>query len=340
VPHALAPAAQPSRRADPDREFRGPPEEEFWERYNRRLEFPLATVAAVLLHVAVAAGFTFLLVKVMGGGPDKSDMPVNLVQVEGGVDDDGAGADGSSKGDPHKDTDTDPFQHAKTLLPTPETLARAKEDIRRIALDDPNGTMAISPSNAANFTQIDDSLKKLLLGQGRKGDVAGDGKGSDGSKGTGPGGSGADSTRARSLRWVLRFKTNDGGDYVKQLAAMGASILVPLPPENKDCLFFSDLRNPGNRKTATDDDLRRLSGQIKFSDTRPASVQRVCSALGVRESARSFWAFFPRTLEDELSRKELAHRNRRSEDIEETIFSVIIRDGSYHVVVVAQTPKR
>jgi hypothetical protein len=60
----------------------------------------------------------------------------------------------------------------------------------------------------------------------------------------------------------------------------------------------------------------------------------------VQQPAQSFWAFFPRGLEDELSRKELAYRNRRSEDIEETIFSVLIRGGSYEVVVVAQTPKR
>jgi hypothetical protein len=91
---------------------------------------------------------------------------------------------------------------------------------------------------------------------------------------------------------------------------------------------------------ATDDDMKRLADQIKFSDTRPASVAGVCSALGVREPARSFWAFFPRTLEDELSRKETNYRNRRAEDIEETIFRVVIRGGSYEVVVYDQTAKR
>ncbi|MBN9517333.1 hypothetical protein J0H58_02255, partial [bacterium] len=83
-----------------------------------------------------------------------------------------------------------------------------------------------------------------------------------------------------------------------------------------------------------------LSGQIKFSDTRPPSVAGVCGALGVSEPVRSFWAFFPRELEGELSRKELNYRNRRSEDIEETIFRVIVRGGSYEVVVVDQTAKR
>ena len=33
----------------------GPPEEEFWDRYNKRLEFPLSTVTAIFLHVLVAA---------------------------------------------------------------------------------------------------------------------------------------------------------------------------------------------------------------------------------------------------------------------------------------------
>jgi len=330
-----APAAKPPRQPDPDREFRGPPEEEFWERYNRRLEFPLATVAAVLLHVAVAAGFIFLLVKVMGGGP-KSDVPVQLVEFFGD-DDIGAGMSGSGgRPDPIAEGENQ-FVKQQEALPTPEQLAKVEEAVKRVLLDDA-GVLPVAAANKAGFDKANEELLKKIMGSSR-GIGGGEGKGTTGEVGKGPGGTGTDSTRARSLRWVLRFKTQDGGDYVNQLAAMGASILVPLPPENKQCLFFTDLRNP-NPKMATEDDLKGLAGQIKFSDTRPASVQGVCSALRVTQPVQSFWAFFPRTLEDELSRKELAYRNRRSEDIEETIFSVLTRGGSYEVVVVAQTPKR
>lgn len=332
-----APAAKPDRRPplDPDREFRGPPEEEFWERYNRRLEFPLATVAAVLLHVAVAAFVIFLFVKVMAGGPDKSAVPVSLIDV-GGMDEAGLGSVGSGGGDAIKEGENQ-FKAQQDVLPTPEQLAQADVAIKNIMMDDA-GKLPVAAANKAAFVNADQELLKKIMGS-RRGDGPGDGKGTTGEAGKGPGGTGSDSTRARSLRWVLRFQTNDGVDYVKQLAAMGASILVPLPPENKQCLIFTDLNNP-NPRNATDDDLRGLSRQIKFSDTRPASVEGVRSALRVTQPAQSFWAFFPRGLEDELSRKELSYRNRRSEDIEETIFRVIVRGGNYEVVVVGQTPKR
>ncbi|HEX4611037.1 MAG TPA: hypothetical protein VH092_22795 [Urbifossiella sp.] len=333
-----APAEKSPRPTDPDREFPGPPEEEFWDRYNRRLEFPLSTVTAVLLHVAIGALLIFILVRLMDKGTDGSAVPVKLIDV-GGMDDGGEGSAGSGGNlDPLKEGEN-PFKAAQDILPTPQSLAEAREAIKKIVLDDPNGQLPIAAPNAAGFEVIDKELAKKMLGS-RRGDGPGDGKGFDGSKGSGPGGTGADSSRARSLRWVLRFQTADGGDYLQQLAAMGATILVPLPPENKNCLFFDDLRNPSKSRMATDDDMKRLADQIKFSDTRPASVAGVCSALGVREPARSFWAFFPRTLEDELSRKETNYRNRRAEDIEETIFRVVIRGGSYEVVVYDQTAKR
>jgi hypothetical protein len=333
-----APPAQTDRRPPPDREFRGPPEEEFWDRYNRRLEFPLSTVTAVLLHVAVGALLIFVLVRLMDHGPDKSSVPVKLIQLTGD-DDVGDGSPGSGRTAEEVKQGENQFLKQQNILPTPESLAEAREAIKRMVLDDPNGNLPIAPANAAGFEVIDKELAKKVLGV-RRGSGPGDGTGNDGTEGKGPGGTGSDSTRARSLRWVLRFVTSDGTDYVNQLAAMGATILVPLPPENRDCLYFGDLRNTGNKRMATEDDLKQLSGQIKFSDTRPGSVAGVCAALGVREPARSFWAFFPRGLEDELSRKELNYRNRRSEDIEETVFRVIVRGGGYEVVVVDQTAKR
>ena len=51
------------------------------------------------------------------------------------------------------------------------------------------------------------------------------------------------------------------------------------------------------------------------SDTRPDSVRGVCEVLGVKEpNVKSFWAFFPKGLEDELDRKEKGYRNRRPEE--------------------------
>ena len=47
----------------------GPPEEEFWDRYNKRLEFPLSTVATVLLHALIAALLLLVLGYLMNSSP-------------------------------------------------------------------------------------------------------------------------------------------------------------------------------------------------------------------------------------------------------------------------------
>lgn len=317
-----------------------PPEEEFWERYNKRLEFPLSTVSAVLIHVLVAALLIFVLGWLMTKNDDRSSVPMTLVPDLGGLGDDGAGSPGSGRiDDPLYQSDKNAFAEQLKVLPNPDALPAIKENLKKIMLDD-TGDTPIADNNAAAYGAVSDELAKKLLGA-KKGSGGSAGSGDDGSKGAGPGGSGADSSRARSLRWVMRFKTSDGNDYVNQLAAMGAVVLIPLPPENKQCLYFSDLKNPGSGRLATDAEVSKLvAEQIKFGDTRPDSVRAVCGILGVREPVRSFWAFFPKGIEAQLAQKETGYRNRRPEDIEETVFRVIVRGGGYEIVVDDQVPKR
>lgn len=316
------------------------PEEEFWERYNRRLEFPLAAVAAVLLHVIVFVVLVFGLLSLLSDNSTPNPK-LELVAV-GGLDDAGEGSAGSG-GNPNPDLikDVSPERSARDILPTPQAIADAKEDIKKIVLEDPSGQLPIAASNAANYSMLDESLRKKLLGIGsQKGSGPGAGKGDTGQDGTGPGGTGADSTRARGLRWVLRFRVANGRDYLDQLRAMGAEILVPLPPGEKECLVFPDLKNPEMKRVATDADFKRLAAKIKFSDTRRDAVVGVAGALGLDVTPKTFWAFFPKELEDHLARLETGHRNRRSEDIEETIFRVTVRGGNYEFVVDEQTAKR
>lgn len=331
----------PSPRPQPGPLPEAPPEETFWERYNRRLEFPLSTVSAVLIHVLVGAVILFGLFRLMNTETDRSSVPVKLVDVANGPDDVGLGSPGSGgQPDPLAKGDADPWKKANPNLPSPEALPQVKEEIKKL-FDDPNSPLPISDTNAAAYTLLDDALKRKINGIGaHKGEGNQPGEGADGSKGSGKGGVGPNSTRARSLRWVLRFRTASGDDYVAQLAAMGAVVLVPIPPANDKCVYFTDLKNPSKQKIATDDDLKQLSDQIKFSDTRPDSVRAVCDVLGVREPAKSFWAFFPKGLEGDLAQKETGYRNRRPEDIEETVFRVIVRGGSYEIVVDDQTAKR
>ena len=321
----------------------GPPEEtDLWERYNKRMEFPLATVAAVFLHVVVGAALVYVLVGLMDSGEDRSNPKLQLIAV-GGMDDAGDGSAGSGgRENPDIVKDVDPFQGVKDVLPTPESLADAKADIQKAVLPDATGNLPISAPNAAAFSQLDDAVRKKLLGVGsNQGSGPGAGKGNDGTLGAGPGGTGADSTRARGLRWVLRFRVASGRDYLDQLKAMGAEILIPIPPDGKKCVLIRDLNAPA-QKTADDADLKRLAGKIQFSDPRPDQVRDVCAALDIKLPAppKTFWAFFPKGLEEELARKETGYRNRRAEDIEETIFRVVVRGGSYELVVDEQRAKK
>ncbi|MBN9118447.1 MAG: hypothetical protein J0I06_04680, partial [Planctomycetes bacterium] len=284
----------------------GPPEEEdLWERYNRRLEFPLATVAAVFIHVIVGAILVYVLVGLMDSGEDRSNPPLQLIAV-GGMDDAGEGSAGSGwRENPDIVKDVDPFKGVKDVFATPEALADAKADIQKTVLPDASGNLPIAAPNVAAYSQLDDSIRKKLLGVGsNEGSGPGAGKGSDGSAGAGPGGTGADSTRARGLRWVLRFRVASGKDYLDQLKAMGAEILIPLPPDNKKCILIRDLNDP-KQKVADDADLKRLAGKIQFSDSRRDQVKDVCGVLGVNTTPppAAFWAFFPKNLEEELARK-------------------------------------
>ncbi len=297
---------------EPDPIF-GPPEEEFWERYNKRLEFPLSAVGTVFLHVVVGAVLIFVLVGLMNSGEDRSGPAIKLGSVSG-TDDTGDGSEGTGIEDTNlARPEKDPFIDA-----VPNELPNPKSDPSPL-LTDPGKNLA--------------DPNKIAPTGGSKG---------VGTAGTGPGGVGADSTRARGYRWVLRFKVTSGKDYLEQLKALRAEIVIPVPPDDKKRIVIQDLNNPAGQKVADSADERRLNGKIMFSDTRRQMVREVIETLGVNlpGQPKAFYAHFPKDLEDELARKEVGYRNRRPEAIEETIFRVTIRGGSYEVVVEEQTPKR
>lgn len=299
----------------------GPSEESFDEKYNKRLEFPISLVSAVLIHVLVGATLVVLLFYVLADGNDQSSVPVTLIQFDGN-DDIGAGAAGSGAKAEDAFFKTDVNLVTVPTLPDPLKLPEVKEDVPP-AIKIPERSDKLPVPKTQGFSRGIDN-----------------GKGHDNSPGPGPGGVGADSTYSRNLRWVLRFKVVSGQDYLEQLKAMGAEIIVPISDSEK-YILISDLHKPNEQKTASEQDLKRLANKIKFCDTRPEAVRQVVRVLGLENvSSKEFWAFFPKELEEELSRKELSHRNRRSEDIAETIFRVVVRDGKYEIHVDDQTIKK
>jgi hypothetical protein len=317
----------------------GPPEESFDEKYNKRLEFPLSLVSAIFIHVLVGTALIVVLFYLVGIGNDPSGMPVKLVNFMG-LDEAGAGATGfGGEEEPLFKADSDPLTGTTSPL-NPPKLPDIKESLRQTLKDlDPAGKLTMSDTNAKAYASLSEIVRQKLLGT-RQGTGSENGSGTDNPPGQGPGGTGADSTLGRNMRWVLRFKVSSGQDYLDQLKAMGAEILVPIPDSDK-CILIADLSKPNGQKTASDDDLKRLAGKIKFSDSRKEAVNGVAQTLGIEKvSPKSFWAFFPKDVEEELSKKELNYRNRRSEDIEETIFRVFIKEGKYEIVVAEQTIKK
>ncbi len=313
-----------------------PADDTFWKDYNSSYEFPTSIISSVLTHALIVLALVLIVFAAMGGR-NSDAVPIRL--VEGGWDDTGEGSAGSGgENDPLAKGESAPTP--KDFATLPNNLPEVQQDVKKQILDiDPSAVGSIPDEKAAAYAALDKALRDKLLGE-RRGSGPGAGSGNTGQTGTGPGGVGADSTRARSLRWILRFRTRDGRDYLDQLKALGATVMVPVPPENKQMYLFRDLTNPKPGTIATDADIAVLARQIQFSDFRRESVEGIGRALNLNYTPSVFWAFFPTDLEQQLSRLEVAYRNRRPEDIEETIFMVTVRNGEPALVVVEQRAKR
>jgi hypothetical protein len=141
------------------------------------------------------------------------------------------------------------------------------------------------------------------------------------------------------MRWTLRFKVTSGRDYLDQLRAMEATLLIPMPGTGQVVLIES-LDRPDAKRVVSSDQLGRYAGLMQFHDVRRDVVNSVAETLGLEFRPTSFCAVFTKKREDELARMETAYRNRRPEDIEVTVFKVTVRDNKPEVFVDEQKPKR
>jgi hypothetical protein len=314
----------------------GPPEEEFWDRYNKRLEFPLSTVATVLLHVLVGTVIVLILLK-MESTEDRSSVDVKMMDVTG-MDEFGDGSVGAGgRDDPIiEKMNEDPATAAIASLANPSDLPQIKE--KTIKLIDPTGNLPITAANAAAYEGLDEAVRKKLLGA-QRGTGPGVGKGSDTTPGAGPGGAGANSTLGRNMRWTLRFKITSGRDYLKQLETMGAKILVPMPGTDK-VMLIENLANPGNTRILGPDQLGGYADLLKFWDGRRDAVGGIAGALALDFTPKSFCAVFTKDFENELALKETNYNQKRPDEIEETVFRVTIRGGEFTVLVDEQKLRR
>ena len=327
-------APLPETQVTPD----APPETAFWKRYNDRLEMPTSIVGSICTHAALVFLLIFVLFRLMNG-PQKPIIPIMMVD---GEDEKGVGSAGSG-GVP------DPIVRGMTA-PTPEDFAKfnlpslpdAKQIYEdQIKAESPNADIKLPDHEVAALSQLDAALRDKMLGIGQqKGDGNSTGRGSSGQVGDGPGGFGSDSTRARSMRWVMRFQIQNGRDYLRQLAILKATVLIPIPPANKEMMIFKDLTTGAPNRQATSAEIDELSRQMRFCDITSKAVAEIAQTFHLSFTPQCFFAFFPKDLEARLARDEENYRGRKAKDIEETIFKVTITDGSFEIRIVDQTPKK
>ncbi|MBX3399877.1 MAG: hypothetical protein KF873_14125 [Gemmataceae bacterium] len=298
-------------------------EQPFWERYNRQLEFPISVaIAALVLSATIALYYAISNF----GPPDKAAMPLNFA---GGDDDEGDGSPGD--GGAQDQVVGKPLSAAERDLLLKEMQLNEPKDLQEKL--DFGGDVEIPENEQIALAQLDEALRKKLLGA-----KTGTGTGTSGGDplgGKGPGGFGASSTYARALRWILRFDTSSGDDYVAQMSGIGGVVMVPVPPDNKNFLIFKNPRS-GQSAPATDDDIQKYTKMIQFAEVRRDSVESVAKALKLTFTPKSFFAYFPRELEEKLAALEKNYQNKNPEQIRSTAFKVIVRGGNYDFIVVEQ----
>ena len=185
--------------------------------------------------------------------------------IVGGIDD--AALDGSAGSGGLADSDiirdVDPFKAARATWRCADDGRRARkgrEDKHRAdRLDDPNGNLPDRRAERGGGTvgstrACGRSCSAWAHPRARRDQP---GKGFDGTAG-GRGRAGPAPDFHPCARWaqqqVLRFRVASGRDYVDQLKAMGAEILIPLPPDEKKCIIIRDLNNPSAQSVATNAD--------------------------------------------------------------------------------------
>lgn len=143
--------------------------------------------------------------------------------------------------------------------------------------------------------------------------------------------SGGSGRAGRAARWVLRFNTRTPRDYLGQLGGLEADIAFPGRGDNY--IYYTDLDSSPTRSSRTLD----RENRIFWIDQD--TFQQVADHLGI--SAPMMVAFLPTTLEEKMSKLEMARARERGvtreEDIKQTVFECVHSGRGYDVIVVDQT---
>jgi hypothetical protein len=316
-----------------------PPDERFWERYSPHYEFPLSSIGSVAMHVGFLVlflGALYLLSRMTIS--DTTPVPMRAISVMG----DGDGEDGKGTGGGMEGQENIPLETPMDpMKPVPDVPLDKIKDIEKWFPKLPAPDEGLRPEEldaAKKIAKLNEDMRKILLDgmNGKKGRGPGDGSSNTGVDGQGSSNTGdASSSQNRAVRWELIFKTENGRDYLNQLAAMRATLVIPNPPNWKTSKAYSELNPPSpNGKSFNTDEMPGLY----FVDDDAGSAQKLAAALGLDFSPPLFIAFFPKEIEEELAAKERAFRGRKESEIFSTKFKILMRDGRPFITVVDQIP--
>jgi hypothetical protein len=317
-------------------------EERFWKRYSPHGELPLSGAGSFALHALVVGGL--LLMGFLGlwfARPSRS-LPVDPVRVISGGGGDPAG-EGDAKGVGHgQEAVANPEPNAKSEAPPRPDLRPAES-----AQPDLKFQRVIPKTDASAIARLNQAVRPradgLNPGRGVRGPGSRGGEGPGTGPGKGPGtGPGTapllNKREKRMLRWSLLFNTRTGEDYVRQLRGLGAVLAIPVRenplPEYR---LVRDLsRRPAQ---LLDEDLSRIN-RISWEDKDPRDVAEVMSTLGLRLRPSHFRAFMPLELEQKLFELERDYHGLAEDQIFETKFRILERNGRFEPQVIEQTPLR
>lgn len=291
-----------------------PPGEQFWKRYSPHYEFPLSSLGSLAMHVAFVAAFVGLLwLLARFTISEKTPVPMHAMTVVGTNTDEGPLA---------QQVDALPERKEAVSLETRREVAAEWHDSLPPVRDLDPGLRPEDLPSIIRAANLSDELRKALAGA--KQVVPGTGK-------AGAGKVGPSSSTSRACRWELVFNTKDGKDYVAQLAVMKAALLMTR--DGKAFSVYKDLSHPKAEAFR-----REELPELHFIDDDAESVGKVAKVLGLDYAPKSFIAFFPKDIEEELAAKEKAFRNRKESEIFSTKFRILIRDGKPSITVIDQVP--
>jgi hypothetical protein len=327
-------------------EAKTPPDERFWKRYSPHHELPISSATSAGLHASVLALLVVVAAVLANRGPGGRPMPPVEVLVVGTSKGDG-GPGGAGQGilargqervgpeadQPKVDEDVphEPLRPPQAKLPP----LMPEKDERRDGRGISEQTQELSNRLSVLGRETREKLDRLT----RKSGVPGgegpeDGPGKPGRRGR------LDPRQQRQLRWTMVFNTRDGGDYLRQLDALGAFLAIP-GTDGRYRLVRNLKQRPAVPK---EEDLSEIN-RINWIDDRAPSAQALAYALGLSWKPDHVVAFFPDRLEKELLAKELAHLRRTDpkrteDDILETSFAIRpAGPRGYEAVVVSQRLK-